>query len=113
VAFGLRERKVEGGERRASGRHRARGLTGWRSASRGSSPAASSSASPGRALVNRPRVLLLDEPLGALDLKLRKQMQLELKRIQGEVGITFVHVTHDQEEAMTMADNHRRHETTG
>jgi spermidine/putrescine transport system ATP-binding protein len=57
-----------------------------------------------RALVNRPRVLLLDEPLGALDLKLRKQMQLELKRIQNEVGITFVHVTHDQEEAMTMAD---------
>jgi spermidine/putrescine transport system ATP-binding protein len=57
-----------------------------------------------RALVNNPRVLLLDEPLGALDLKLRKQMQLELKRIQHEVGITFVHVTHDQEEAMTMAD---------
>ena len=57
-----------------------------------------------RALVNHPRVLLLDEPLGALDLKLRKQMQLELKRIQSEVGITFVHVTHDQEEAMTMAD---------
>ena len=57
-----------------------------------------------RALVNNPRVLLLDEPLGALDLKLRKQMQLELKRIQNEVGITFVHVTHDQEEAMTMAD---------
>jgi spermidine/putrescine transport system ATP-binding protein len=57
-----------------------------------------------RALVNQPRVLLLDEPLGALDLKLRKQMQLELKRIQHEIGITFVHVTHDQEEAMTMAD---------
>jgi spermidine/putrescine transport system ATP-binding protein len=57
-----------------------------------------------RALVNRPRVLLLDEPLGALDLKLRKQMQLELKGIQHEVGITFIHVTHDQEEAMTMAD---------
>ena len=57
-----------------------------------------------RALINRPRVLLLDEPLGALDLKLRRQMQLELKRIQTEVGITFVHVTHDQEEAMTMAD---------
>jgi spermidine/putrescine transport system ATP-binding protein len=58
----------------------------------------------GRALVNHPRVLLLDEPLGALDLKLRKNMQLELKRIQNEIGITFVHVTHDQEEAMTMAD---------
>jgi spermidine/putrescine transport system ATP-binding protein len=58
----------------------------------------------GRALVNHPRVLLLDEPLGALDLKLRKQMQLELKRIQHEIGITFIHVTHDQEEAMTMAD---------
>ncbi|MDQ3954671.1 MAG: ABC transporter ATP-binding protein [Actinomycetota bacterium] len=57
-----------------------------------------------RALVNRPAVLLLDEPLGALDLKLRKQMQLELKRIQSEVGITFVYVTHDQEEAMTMSN---------
>ncbi|HYZ77564.1 MAG TPA: ABC transporter ATP-binding protein, partial [Gaiellaceae bacterium] len=57
-----------------------------------------------RALVCKPRVLLLDEPLGALDLKLRKQMQLFLKRIQHEIGITFVHVTHDQEEAMTMAD---------
>lgn len=57
-----------------------------------------------RALVNRPQVLLLDEPLGALDLRLRKQMQVELKRIQQEVGITFVYVTHDQEEAMTMSD---------
>jgi spermidine/putrescine transport system ATP-binding protein len=57
-----------------------------------------------RALINKPEVLLLDEPLGALDLKLRRGMQLELKRIQTEVGITFVHVTHDQEEAMTMAD---------
>ena len=57
-----------------------------------------------RALINHPQVLLLDEPLGALDLKLRRQMQIELKRIQTEVGITFVHVTHDQEEAMTMAD---------
>jgi spermidine/putrescine transport system ATP-binding protein len=57
-----------------------------------------------RALINEPDVLLLDEPLGALDLKLRRQMQLELKRIQTEVGITFVHVIHDQEEAMTMAD---------
>ena len=57
-----------------------------------------------RALINRPDVLLLDEPLGALDLKLRRAMQLELKRIQTEVGLTFIHVTHDQEEAMTMAD---------
>jgi putative spermidine/putrescine transport system ATP-binding protein len=57
-----------------------------------------------RAIVNRPPVLLLDEPLGALDLKLRKQMQLELKRIQQEVGITFIYVTHDQEEALTMSD---------
>jgi spermidine/putrescine transport system ATP-binding protein len=71
-----------------------------------------------RAIVNHPQVLLLDEPLGALDLKLRRQMQLELKRIQTEVGITFVHVTHDQEEAMTMADtvavmNHGRIEQLG
>ncbi|MGZ5386434.1 MAG: ABC transporter ATP-binding protein [Solirubrobacterales bacterium] len=57
-----------------------------------------------RAIVNRPRVLLLDEPLGALDLKLREQMQVELKTIQQEVGITFVYVTHDQEEALTMSD---------
>jgi spermidine/putrescine transport system ATP-binding protein len=57
-----------------------------------------------RALINKPEVLLLDEPLGALDLKLRRGMQIELKRIQDEVGITFIHVTHDQEEAMPMAD---------
>ncbi|HRD62620.1 MAG TPA: ABC transporter ATP-binding protein [Nocardioides sp.] len=57
-----------------------------------------------RALINRPEVLLLDEPLGALDLKLRRSMQIEIKRIQVEVGLTFIHVTHDQEEAMTMAD---------
>jgi ABC-type Fe3+/spermidine/putrescine transport system ATPase subunit len=57
-----------------------------------------------RALVNRPRVLLLDEPLGALDLKLRKEMQLELKHLQTRVGITFIYVTHDQEEALTMSD---------
>ena len=77
----------------------------WPGASRRSSPAASSSASrwPGRSSTG-PAVLLLDEPLGALDLKLRRQMQIELKRIQTEVGLTFVHVTHDQEEAMTMAD---------
>ena len=57
-----------------------------------------------RSLVNQPRVLLLDEPLGALDLKLRKEMQLELKRLQREMNITFVYVTHDQEEALTMSD---------
>ncbi|HEY7522439.1 MAG TPA: ABC transporter ATP-binding protein [Candidatus Limnocylindrales bacterium] len=57
-----------------------------------------------RALVNQPNVLLLDEPLGALDLKLRRQLQVELKRVQGQVGITFVYVTHDQEEALTMSD---------
>ena len=57
-----------------------------------------------RAIVNEPQVLLLDEPLGALDLKLRQGMQIELKRIQREVGITFVYVTHDQEEALTMSD---------
>ena len=57
-----------------------------------------------RALVNRPAVLLLDEPLGALDLKLRKEMQVELKAIQREVGITFLYVTHDQEEALAMSD---------
>ena len=57
-----------------------------------------------RALVNRPRVLLLDEPLGALDLKLREEMQIELKAIQAQVGITFIYVTHDQEEALTMSN---------
>ncbi|MDQ3880589.1 MAG: ABC transporter ATP-binding protein [Chloroflexota bacterium] len=71
-----------------------------------------------RALINRPRVLLLDEPLGALDLKLREQMQIELKGIQKQVGITFVYVTHDQDEALTMSDrmavfNHGRVEQVG
>jgi putative spermidine/putrescine transport system ATP-binding protein len=71
-----------------------------------------------RSLVNRPRVLLLDEPLGALDLKLRQEMQIELKRIQQDVGLTFVYVTHDQEEALTMSDrlavfNHGRIEQLG
>jgi putative spermidine/putrescine transport system ATP-binding protein len=71
-----------------------------------------------RALINRPRVLLLDEPLGALDLKLRQQMQIELKAIQQQVGITFIFVTHDQEEALTMSDrlavfNHGRIEQVG
>ena len=76
-----------------------------RTRGRRSCPVASSSAwRSARALINKPDVLLLDEPLGALDLKLRRQMQIELKRIQVEIGLTFVHVTHDQEEAMTMAD---------
>jgi putative spermidine/putrescine transport system ATP-binding protein len=71
-----------------------------------------------RALINRPSVLLLDEPLGALDLKLRQAMQLELKTLQREVGITFIYVTHDQEEALTMSDrlavfNHGRVEQVG
>jgi putative spermidine/putrescine transport system ATP-binding protein len=71
-----------------------------------------------RALINRPSVLLLDEPLGALDLKLRQEMQIELKTIQQEVGLTFVYVTHDQEEALTMSDrlavmNHGRIEQVG
>jgi putative spermidine/putrescine transport system ATP-binding protein len=71
-----------------------------------------------RAIVNEPAVLLLDEPLGALDLQLRQEMQIELKRIQREVGITFVYVTHDQEEALTMSDrvavfNHGRIEQIG
>jgi spermidine/putrescine transport system ATP-binding protein len=71
-----------------------------------------------RAIVNHPALLLLDEPLGALDLKLRRQMQIELKRIQTQMGLTFVHVTHDQEEAMSMADtvavmNHGRIEQMG
>ena len=106
VAFGLRRRgksrcQGEGRRHARAGRARRR----WPGASRRSSPVASSSGSrwPGRS-INQPQVLLLDEPLGALDLKLRRQMQIELKRIQTEVGITFVHVTHDQEEAMTMAD---------
>jgi spermidine/putrescine transport system ATP-binding protein len=107
VAFGLRERKVEGGERRrrVAEAIELAALTGLEKRKpRQLSGGQQQRVALARALVNRPRVLLLDEPLGALDLKLRKQMQLELKGIQGEVGITFVHVTHDQEEAMTMAD---------
>jgi spermidine/putrescine transport system ATP-binding protein len=107
VAFGLERRKVAKGEIKGRvreildlvglgdyGNRKPRQLSGGQQ----------QRVALARALVNHPRVLLLDEPLGALDLKLRKQMQLELKRIQSEVGITFVHVTHDQEEAMTMAD---------
>ncbi len=107
VAFGLRRRGVRGNDVRGRvesilelvglaglGKRKPRQLSGGQQ----------QRVALARALVNRPRVLLLDEPLGALDLKLRKQMQLELKAIQHDVGITFIHVTHDQEEAMTMAD---------
>ncbi|HET7572418.1 MAG TPA: ABC transporter ATP-binding protein [Gaiellaceae bacterium] len=107
VAFGLRRRKVKGGElrRRVGEALELVGLAGLEQRKpRQLSGGQQQRIALARALVNRPRVLLLDEPLGALDLKLRKEMQLELKRIQHEVGITFVHVTHDQEEAMTMAD---------
>jgi spermidine/putrescine transport system ATP-binding protein len=107
VAFGLRRRGVKGGELR-NRVHEALELVGLagleRRKPRQLSGGQQQRIALARALVNRPRVLLLDEPLGALDLKLRKEMQLELKRIQHDVGITFVHVTHDQEEAMTMAD---------
>jgi spermidine/putrescine transport system ATP-binding protein len=107
VAFGMRRRGIKGDElkRRALEALELVGLTGLENRRpRQLSGGQQQRIALARALVNRPRVLLLDEPLGALDLKLRKQMQLELKRIQHEVGITFIHVTHDQEEAMTMAD---------
>jgi spermidine/putrescine transport system ATP-binding protein len=107
VAFGLRRRRVKGAElrRRVGEALELVGLAGLeRRKPRQLSGGQQQRIALARALVNRPRVLLLDEPLGALDLKLRKEMQLELKRIQHDVGITFVHVTHDQEEAMTMAD---------
>jgi spermidine/putrescine transport system ATP-binding protein len=107
VAFGLRRRGVKKDDvrRRVGESLELVGLAGLeRRKPRQLSGGQQQRIALARALVNRPRVLLLDEPLGALDLKLRKEMQLELKRIQHEVGITFVHVTHDQEEAMTMAD---------
>jgi spermidine/putrescine transport system ATP-binding protein len=107
VAFGLKRRGVKGAELkpRVAEALELVALKGFeRRKPRQLSGGQQQRVALARALVNRPRVLLLDEPLGALDLKLRKQMQLELKRIQHEVGITFVHVTHDQEEAMTMAD---------
>ena len=107
VAFGLRRRRVKGADvrNRVNEALELVGLAGLeRRKPRQLSGGQQQRIALARALVNRPRVLLLDEPLGALDLKLRKEMQLELKRIQHEVEITFVHVTHDQEEAMTMAD---------
>ena len=121
VAFGLRRRGVGGEElrRRVDEALELVALTGFGTRKpKQLSGGQQQRVALARALVNHPRVLLLDEPLGALDLKLRKQMQLELKRIQHEVGITFVHVTHDQEEAMTMADtiavmNHGRIEQLG
>jgi spermidine/putrescine transport system ATP-binding protein len=107
VAFGLRRRGIKRGDlkRKVTGALELVGLAGLeRRKPRQLSGGQQQRIALARALVNEPRLLLLDEPLGALDLKLRKQMQLELKRIQHEVGITFIHVTHDQEEAMTMAD---------
>ncbi len=107
VAFGLRRKKVEKSEidRRVRESLSLVDLPGMerRKASQ-LSGGQQQRVALARALVNRPKVLLLDEPLGALDLKLRKQMQLELKRIQQDVGITFIYVTHDQEEAMTMSN---------
>ncbi len=105
VAFGLRQRKIDDPLKKAQdaldlvelghvGARRPQQLSGGQQ----------QRVALARALVNRPSLLLLDEPLGALDLKLRRQMQIELKAIQMEVGLTFLHVTHDQEEAMDMAD---------
>jgi spermidine/putrescine transport system ATP-binding protein len=107
VAFGLRRRKVAGDQvdRRVGEALRLVDLEGFEKRKPSQmSGGQQQRVALARALVNQPKVLLLDEPLGALDLKLRKQMQLELKRIQQEVGITFIYVTHDQEEAMTMSD---------
>jgi spermidine/putrescine transport system ATP-binding protein len=107
VAFGLRRRKVDRAEieRRVLEALELVDLVGFeRRRPTQLSGGQQQRVALARALVNRPKVLLLDEPLGALDLKLRKQMQLELKRIQAEVGITFIYVTHDQEEAMTMSN---------
>jgi putative spermidine/putrescine transport system ATP-binding protein len=107
VAYGLRVRGVGRGERR---RRADEALEMVRLGGYGKRRPAQLSGGQrqrvalARAIVNHPEVLLLDEPLGALDLKLRQEMQIELKRIQGEVGITFIYVTHDQEEALTMSD---------
>ncbi len=107
VAFGLRRKGVKGGEvdRRVAEMLELVELPGFdRRKPTQISGGQAQRVALARALINKPAVLLLDEPLGALDLKLRKQMQVELKRIQQEVGITFIYVTHDQEEAMTMSD---------
>ena len=107
VAFGLRRRKVDKGEieTRVKDAMNLVDLIGFETRKPPQmSGGQQQRVALARALVNHPKVLLLDEPLGALDLKLRKKMQLELKRIQQEVGITFIYVTHDQEEAMTMSD---------
>jgi len=107
IAFGLRRRNVKGDEvrKRVAEALELVQLTGYEQRKPTQiSGGQAQRVALARALINRPAVLLLDEPLGALDLKLRKQMQVELKRIQQEVGITFIYVTHDQEEAMTMSD---------
>jgi spermidine/putrescine transport system ATP-binding protein len=121
VAFGLRRKKVSDTEVKARVAEILRivELPGYERRKPGQlSGGQAQRVALARALVNKPAVLLLDEPLGALDLKLRKQMQVELKRIQQEVGITFIYVTHDQEEAMTMSDriavmNRGRYEQLG
>ena len=121
VAFGLRRKKVKSGEvkTRVADMLKLVELPGFeRRKPTQISGGQAQRVALARALINRPSVLLLDEPLGALDLKLRKQMQVELKRIQQEVGITFIYVTHDQEEAMTMSDriavmNRGRYEQLG
>ena len=107
IAFGLRRKKVEKGDidKRVRDAMTLVDLIGFESRKPPQmSGGQQQRVALARALVNHPKVLLLDEPLGALDMKLRKQMQLELKSIQQEVGITFIYVTHDQEEAMTMSD---------
>jgi spermidine/putrescine transport system ATP-binding protein len=121
VAFGLRRKKVSNDEvkKRVAQMLELVELQGFDQRKPGQiSGGQAQRVALARALINRPAVLLLDEPLGALDLKLRKQMQIELKRIQQEVGITFIYVTHDQEEAMTMSDriavmNRGRYEQLG
>ena len=107
IAFGLKRRGVDGAEikRRTGAILEKVHLSGYeRRRTHELSGGQQQRIALARALVNEPNVLLLDEPLGALDLKLRKRLQLELKRIQQDVGITFVYVTHDQEEALTMSD---------